>query len=136
VNFDEVTFIDRSGEPLLRTMSNQGAQFVASDVYVEHVLDWRIKTSSRSPPQLVDSFTSRRSNFSRIKPFGLVRSALVELNRAYGFPSLRLPREKRESILLCSALLRGFLSRNLALSCTDAIPRPFRSTDFSSIPLM
>jgi anti-anti-sigma regulatory factor len=39
VNLDEVTFIDKSGERLLRTMSKQGAQFVAGDVYVKDVLD-------------------------------------------------------------------------------------------------
>jgi anti-anti-sigma regulatory factor len=39
VNLDEVTFIDKSGERVLRSMSNQGAQFVASDAYVKHVLD-------------------------------------------------------------------------------------------------
>jgi hypothetical protein len=39
VNLDEVTFIDKRGERMLRSMSNQGAQLVASDVYVKHVLD-------------------------------------------------------------------------------------------------
>jgi hypothetical protein len=39
VNLDEVTFIDKSGERMLRCMSRQGAQLVASDVYVKHVLD-------------------------------------------------------------------------------------------------
>jgi len=39
VNLDEVTFIDRGGERLLRSMSKQGARLVASDVYVKHVLD-------------------------------------------------------------------------------------------------
>jgi anti-anti-sigma regulatory factor len=39
VNLDEVTFIDKSGERMLRTMCSQGAHFVASDVYVKHVLD-------------------------------------------------------------------------------------------------
>jgi hypothetical protein len=39
VSLEEVTFIDKSGERMLRSMSNQGAQFVASDVYVKHVLD-------------------------------------------------------------------------------------------------
>jgi hypothetical protein len=39
VNLDEVTFIDKNGERILRWMSNRGAQFVASDVYVKHVLD-------------------------------------------------------------------------------------------------
>jgi anti-anti-sigma regulatory factor len=39
VNLDDVTFIDKSGERMLRRMANQGAQCVASDVYVRHVLD-------------------------------------------------------------------------------------------------
>jgi hypothetical protein len=39
VNLDEVTFIDKGGERLLRSMSKQGAKLVASDVYVKHVLD-------------------------------------------------------------------------------------------------
>jgi anti-anti-sigma regulatory factor len=39
VNLDEVTFIDKSGERILRSMSNQGAQFVTSNLYVKHVLD-------------------------------------------------------------------------------------------------
>jgi anti-anti-sigma regulatory factor len=39
VNLDEVTFIDKCGERVLRHMSKQGAQFVARDVFVKHVLD-------------------------------------------------------------------------------------------------
>jgi hypothetical protein len=38
VNLDEVTFIDKGGERVLRSMSKQGAQLVASDVYVKQVL--------------------------------------------------------------------------------------------------
>ncbi len=45
VNLDEVTFIDKSGERMLRSMSNEGAQFVARDVYVKDVLD-RLKGKS------------------------------------------------------------------------------------------
>ena len=46
VNLDEVTFIDKSGERVLRSMSKQGARFVASDVYIKHVLD-RIRGKSQ-----------------------------------------------------------------------------------------
>ena len=46
VNLDEVTFIDKCGERMLRSMSNQGAQFVARDVYIKHVLD-RLKSKSK-----------------------------------------------------------------------------------------
>jgi anti-anti-sigma regulatory factor len=47
VNLDEVTFIDKCGERLLRSMSRQGAQFVSSDVYVKHVVD-RLRGKSNS----------------------------------------------------------------------------------------
>ena len=47
VNLDEVTFIDQSGERVLRCMSNQGARLVASDVYLRHVLD-RLTRSTNS----------------------------------------------------------------------------------------
>ncbi len=46
VNLDEVTFIDKSGERVLRSMSKQGARFVASDVYVRYVLD-RLRRKSK-----------------------------------------------------------------------------------------
>jgi anti-anti-sigma regulatory factor len=35
VSLHEVTFIDKGGERMLRRMSNQGVQLVASDVYVK-----------------------------------------------------------------------------------------------------
>jgi len=47
VNLDEVTFIDKCGERLLRSMLKQGAQFVSSDVYVKHVID-RLRGKSNS----------------------------------------------------------------------------------------
>jgi anti-anti-sigma regulatory factor len=39
VNLHDVTFIDQSGERMLRCMFAQGAQLVAGDVYVKQVLD-------------------------------------------------------------------------------------------------
>jgi len=39
VDLNNVTFIDKKGERLLRTMSKQGAQFVANGVYIRHVLN-------------------------------------------------------------------------------------------------
>ena len=39
VYLDEVTFIDKCGERMLRSMSKQGARFVASDVYIKHVIN-------------------------------------------------------------------------------------------------
>jgi len=46
VNLDEVTFVDKSGERMLRSMSKQGAQFVTSNLYVKHVLD-RLRGKSK-----------------------------------------------------------------------------------------
>ena len=39
VDLNEVTFIDKKGERLLRTMSKEGAQFIATGIYIKHVLD-------------------------------------------------------------------------------------------------
>ena len=41
VDLNEVTFIDEKGERLLRTMSKEGAQFIATGLYIKHVLQQR-----------------------------------------------------------------------------------------------
>jgi hypothetical protein len=41
VDLKEVTFIDRKGERLLRTMSKEGAQFIATGMYIKHLLQQR-----------------------------------------------------------------------------------------------
>jgi anti-anti-sigma regulatory factor len=38
IDLNEVTFIDVKGERLLRTMSKEGAQLVATGMYIKHVL--------------------------------------------------------------------------------------------------
>lgn len=57
VNLEEVTFIDKSGERMLRCMSRQGACFVARDVYVKHVLD-RLRQRAESTARLRGKETS------------------------------------------------------------------------------
>jgi ABC-type transporter Mla MlaB component len=39
VDLSGVTFIDRGGQRLLRSMSKEGTQFVATGIYIKHVLD-------------------------------------------------------------------------------------------------
>ncbi len=41
VDLNEVTFIDKKGETLLRTMSKQGVQFIATGIYIKHLLQER-----------------------------------------------------------------------------------------------
>jgi hypothetical protein len=41
VDLNEVTFIDKKGEAFLRTISKQGAQFIASGIYIKDVLQQR-----------------------------------------------------------------------------------------------
>jgi hypothetical protein len=41
VDLNEVTFIDKKGEALLRTMAKQGAQFIATGIYIKHLLQQR-----------------------------------------------------------------------------------------------
>ena len=39
VDLNDVTFIDKRGERLLRSMSKAGAQFIASGLYIKHLLE-------------------------------------------------------------------------------------------------
>jgi hypothetical protein len=47
VNLDDVTFIDKSGERMLRSMVKEGARFIANDLYIKHVLD-RVKGRNKN----------------------------------------------------------------------------------------
>ena len=44
VDLTDVTFIDKGGERLLRALAKKGAQFVATGVYIQHVLE-QVKNS-------------------------------------------------------------------------------------------
>ena len=48
VDLNEVTFIDKSGESLLRMLASDGVQFVARGTYTKHVLDQLTAKSRRS----------------------------------------------------------------------------------------
>ena len=39
IDLNDVTFIDKSGERLLRTISKKGAQLISGGVYVKHVVE-------------------------------------------------------------------------------------------------
>ncbi len=39
IDLNDVTFIDKSGERLLRAMCKKGAQLIARGLYVKHVLE-------------------------------------------------------------------------------------------------
>lgn len=41
VDLSDVTFIDQRGERLLRTMSKAGTQFIATGIYIRHLLQQR-----------------------------------------------------------------------------------------------
>jgi len=49
VDLSGVTFIDKSGLRLLRTMSQEGARFTAAGIYTKHVLE-QLKTNTRRSP--------------------------------------------------------------------------------------
>jgi len=48
VDLNEVTFIDKSGERLLRMLARDGAQFTASGTYIKHVIEHLSVHSKRS----------------------------------------------------------------------------------------
>jgi RND family efflux transporter MFP subunit len=48
VDLNEVTFIDKSGEQLLRMLAKDGAQFTASGTYIKHIIENLSARSKRS----------------------------------------------------------------------------------------
>jgi anti-anti-sigma regulatory factor len=54
IDLNDVTFIDKSGERLLRAMSKKGAELVASGLYTKHLLE-KVKTGKRSLSKLLAS---------------------------------------------------------------------------------
>jgi len=46
VDLNDVTFIDKSGERLLRAISKKGAKLVANGIYTKHVLD-KVRITSK-----------------------------------------------------------------------------------------
>jgi hypothetical protein len=46
IDLNDVTFIDKGGERLLRAISKKGAQFIASGMYTKHVLE-KVKTTGK-----------------------------------------------------------------------------------------
>ncbi len=56
VDLNEITFIDKSGERLLRVLVREGAQCIATGVYIKHVLE-QLNTKAKG------SFLNRLSGF-------------------------------------------------------------------------
>jgi ABC-type transporter Mla MlaB component len=51
VDLNDVTFIDKSGERLLRAMSKTGAELTSNGMYTKHLLE-RLKARKNSVPSL------------------------------------------------------------------------------------
>jgi ABC-type transporter Mla MlaB component len=59
IDLNDVTFIDKSGERLLRAMFKQGAELVANGMYTKHVLDMvKIEGKRRLPKLLACLFAA------------------------------------------------------------------------------
>jgi outer membrane protein TolC len=53
VDLNEIKFIDKSGERLLRAMAKERAQFIASGIYIKHVLE---KLTSKGKSSILNRF--------------------------------------------------------------------------------
>jgi anti-anti-sigma regulatory factor len=85
IDLNDVTFIDKSGERLLRAISKKGAQLIASGVYVKHLLE-QLKTAGKRG--LITMITCLFAVFQTnvIVPVirGQVPSARMEMNLKEG----------------------------------------------------
>src|SRR5580693_165977 len=56
VDLNEVTFIDKAGERLLRSLRNEGAQFISGGCYVRHIVEQLKVRRKRKTSNLLASF--------------------------------------------------------------------------------
>jgi anti-anti-sigma regulatory factor len=77
IDLNDVTFIDKSGERLLRAMWKKGAQLIARGLYVRHVLD-QLKTGGKRGliALIVCLFAGLQTNVMIPVTHGQVRSSL------------------------------------------------------------
>ena len=59
VDLDEITFVDKSGEQVLRLLAGDGARFTASGIYTNYILEQITANSAinRSAPEIVGAET-------------------------------------------------------------------------------
>jgi anti-anti-sigma regulatory factor len=60
VDLNDVTFIDKAGERLLRAMSKKGAELMASGIYTKHLLE-KVKATGKNSLSNSLSASSRLS---------------------------------------------------------------------------
>jgi anti-anti-sigma regulatory factor len=86
IDLNDVTFIDKSGERLLRAMSKKGAQLIAKGLYVRHVLEQLKNGGKRGVVMLmVCLFAGLQTNVIVPVTRGEVRTARVEMKVKEGF---------------------------------------------------
>lgn len=104
VDLNDVSFIDKCGEKLLRTMSKHGAKLVADGMYIRHVLE-QLKSSGarRLTALIVCLFASLQANVIVPVTRGQVRPARIEL-RVKEDSGLRFNAAKPWSCLAASSL--------------------------------
>jgi hypothetical protein len=59
VDLSAVTFIDKGGQRLLRIMSKEATQFVATSIYIKRVLDQWEPSQKRGLPKVIYGFFSK-----------------------------------------------------------------------------
>ncbi len=84
IDLNDVTFIDKSGERLLRAMSKKGAQLLAKGLYVKHLLEHLQSSGKRGLIALMVCFFA-----------GLQTNAMVPVTRVQE-PSVRMETKVNE----------------------------------------
>src|SRR5713101_6514337 len=86
IDLNDVTFIDKSGERLLRAISKKGAQLIASGMYTKHVLE-KVKTTGKRGLLMVIIwlFATLQANVIFPVTRGQVRPARMEMKVKAGF---------------------------------------------------
>jgi hypothetical protein len=84
VDLHEITFIDKSGERLLRLLVREGAQCVASGVYIKHVLD---RLAARATGRLLNRSARKGLSALANREVEMIEEALAESHGRISGPS-------------------------------------------------
>jgi len=118
IDLNDVTFIDKSGERLLRAMSKKGAQLIANGLYVKHVLE-HVKTGGKPGliTLMVCLFAGLQTNVIVPPTRGQVRPAGLEMNGHL------FEREQRNGSTMQVELMNAIGRANATSSSADRTAR-------------
>jgi hypothetical protein len=109
---NDVTFIDKAGERLLRAMSKKGAELIASGMYTKHLLEKVKATAKDSPSKFLICF------FVAVVVTASVPADCVQAGPAFASTSAKRPLDTGLNANVASFCKSDLINGEGGISCT------------------